>query len=155
MTIDLTTRKLVMKPVWTPLVGRPVNFHVYRDHVMDIFLGKIIMYVISIRGSMDPTGFLGVPRGSEGSQGVPRGPKGFRRIPLVVMPANFHVSRDHAMDIFLGKIISYIIWFQGSQGLSRGPKGSKGVPRGSKCLIGREACEFSRVLGPCDGYFPR
>ena len=114
MTIDLTTRKLVMKPVWTPLVGRPVNFHVYRDHVMDIFLGKIIMYVISNRCSMDPTGFLGVPRGSEGSQGVPRGPKGFRRIPLVGRPVNFHVYRDHVMDIFLGKIIMYVISIRGS-----------------------------------------
>ena len=155
MTIDLTTRKLVMKPVWTPLVGRPVNSHVYRDHVMDIFLGKIIMYVISIRGSMDPTGFLGVPRGSEGSQEVPWVPRGSDTFRWLGGLRTSHVSQDHAMDIFLGKIISYIIWFQGSQGLSRGPKGSKGVPRGSKCLIGREACEFSRVLGPCDGYFPR
>ena len=87
MTIDLTTRKLVMKPVWTPLVGKPVNFHVSRAHVMDIFLGKIIMYFIRSHGSL-------------WSHWIPWGPKGFRR-------------------------------------------------------IGREACELPRVLGPCDGHFPR
>ena len=56
MTIDLTTRKLVMKPVWTLLVGRPVNSHVSRDHVMDIFQGKIIMYVIRYQGSLGSHG---------------------------------------------------------------------------------------------------
>ena len=84
-TIDLMTRKLVMKPVWTPLVVRPVNFHVSRDHVMDIFLGKIIMYVI--RSQRVPGGFKGshgvqvVPGDSMRSQGIPRGPKGSQGVP--------------------------------------------------------------------------
>ena len=72
MTIDLTTRKLVMKPVWTPLVVRPVNFHVSRDHVMDIFLGKIIMYIIRY-----VPGVPWVPQSSMESHGVPRGSDAF------------------------------------------------------------------------------
>ena len=32
---------------------------------LDIFLGKVIMYVISTRVSMDPMGFHGVARGSD------------------------------------------------------------------------------------------
>ena len=75
MTIDLTTRKLVMKPVWTPLVVRPVNSHVSRAHVMDIFLGKIIMYVIRYQGSHGSHRVLWDPRRS---QGVPRGSDTFR-----------------------------------------------------------------------------
>ena len=86
MTIDLTTRKYVMKPVWTPLVVRPANFHVSRAHVMDIFLGKIISYIIWFQGSQ---GFRGLSRGPKVSKGVPRG---VQSALLVVRPVNFRES---------------------------------------------------------------
>ena len=92
MTIDLTTRKFVTKPVWTLLVGRPVNSHVSRDLVMDIFQGKIIMYIIRYQGCH---GSQGVPWGLRGSQGVPTHSIGREacELPRVSGPCEGHFPR--------------------------------------------------------------
>ena len=143
MTIDLTTRKYVMKPVWTPLVVRPANFHVSRAHVMDIFLGKIISYIIWFQGSQ---GFRGLSRGPKVSKGVPRW---VQSALLVVRPVNFRESQGHVTDIFQSNRItqSYgglvgIQW--AAVGVWRGQRGW-GVWQGSYiALVGKpENCHES------------